>query len=241
MTSWLQRAVVGGWKLRKSSFLLLFVWACNDLAAATLQDQLRELGAQRGFVIEGLGRLGDEPAGNGEGSVQDQIRHLLQGYNYVVTQTRPGVIGKVRIISRRGETANSKGSASSAYIQTQRVGAHHQVDVVMVGPNSVARTLPLMIDTGASTLVLPSSMMAELGFTPEDLREGTSQTASGTVPVKIGLLRSVRIDSVSADNVEVSFIADSKLSGSRLLGMSFLQRFKMTIDDAANELVLMAK
>lgn len=227
--------------MRKGLILLALVWACDGLAAATLQDQLRELGEQRGFVIEGLGRLGDELAGNGEGSVQDQIRHLLQGYNYVVTQTRPGVIGKIRIISRRGESAASKGSASSAYVQTKRVGAHHQVDVVMVGPNSVARTLPLMIDTGASTLVLPSSMMAELGFTPEDLREGTSQTASGTVPVKIGLLRNVRIDSVSADNVEVSFIADSKLSGSRLLGMSFLQRFKMTIDDAANELVLMAK
>lgn len=227
--------------MRKGLILLALVWACDGLAATTLQDQLRELGEQRGFVIEGLGRLGDEPAGNGEGSVQDQIRHLLQGYNYVVTQTRPGVIEKIRIISRRGESSASKGSASSAYVQTKRVGAHHQVDVVMVGPNSVARTLPLMIDTGASTLVLPSSMMAELGFTPEDLREGTSQTASGTVPVKIGLLRSVRIDSVSADNVEVSFIADSKLSGSRLLGMSFLQRFKMTIDDAANELVLMAK
>ena len=227
--------------MRKGLILLAIVWACDGLAAATLQDQLRELGEQRGFVIEGLGRLGDEPAGNGEGLVQDQIRHLLQGYNYVVTQTRPGVIGKIRIISRRGENAASKGSATSAYVQTKRVGAHHQVDVVMVGPNSVARTLPLMIDTGASTLVLPSSMMAELGFTPEDLREGSSQTASGTVPVKIGLLRSVRIDSVSADNVEVSFIADSKLSGSRLLGMSFLQRFKMTIDDAANELVLMAK
>ncbi len=229
--------------MRKGLILLAFVLACDGLAATTLQDQLRELAEQRGFVIEGLGRLGDEPAGNGngEGSVQDQIRHLLQGYNYVVTQTRPGVTGKIRIISRRGENAASKGSASSAYVQTKRVGAHHQVDVVMVGPNSVARTLPLMVDTGASTLVLPTSMMAELGFTPEDLREGTSQTASGTVPVKIGLLRSVRIDSVSADNVEVSFIADSKLSGSRLLGMSFLQRFKMTIDDAANELSLMAK
>jgi aspartyl protease family protein len=111
----------------------------------------------------------------------------------------------------------------------------------MVGPNSVARTLPLMVDTGASTLVLPSSMMAKLGFTPEDLREGSSQTASGKVAVKIGLLRSVRIGAVSADNVEVSFIADAELSGNRLLGMSFLQRFKMTIDDAANELVLMAK
>jgi aspartyl protease family protein len=227
--------------MRNGLILVALVWGCDGLAAATLQEQLRDLGEQRGFVIEGLGRLGEEPAGNGDGSVQDQIRHLLQGYNYVVIQAGPGVIGKIRIISRRGETAASKGSAGSAYVQTKRAGAHHQVDVVMVGPNSVARTLPLMIDTGASTLVLPSSMMAELGFTPEDLREGTSQTASGTVSVRIGSLRSVRVGAVAADNVEVSFIDDSKISDGRLLGMSFLQHFKMTIDDAANELVLMAK
>jgi len=97
-----------------------------------------------------------------------------------------------------------------------------------------------MIDTGATTLVLPTSMMPELGFTPEDLHEGTSQTASGNVAVKLGLLRNVRVGAVSADNVEVSFIEDSQLKGNRLLGMSFLQRFKMMIDDAANELVLMA-
>ena len=58
--------------------------------------------------------------------------------------------------------------------------------------------------------------------------------------VKLGQLRNVRVGAVSAENVEVSFIEDSKLKGNRLLGMSFLQRFKMTIDDAANELVLMA-
>jgi len=98
-----------------------------------------------------------------------------------------------------------------------------------------------MVDTGATTLVLPSSRIAELGFTAQDLRKGTSQTASGVVPMQLGRLRHVRIGGVSAADVEVSFIADDKLSGNQLLGMSFLQRFKMTIDDANNELILLAK
>ena len=105
----------------------------------------------------------------------------------------------------------------------------------------MTRTLPLMIDTGATTLVLPDSMMSELGFTPSDLQDATSQTASGTISVKIGKLRSVKIGAASAENVEVSFIPDHQLRGHQLLGMSFLQRFKMTIDDANNELALLPK
>ena len=221
-------------------FCLLAAWAHAPMAADTLQEQLRELSQQRGFQVEGLGRLGDEPAGNAEGPPLEQLRHLLQDFNYVVTQTRPGVIDTLRIISRRGESG-SKGSASSAYVKTRRVGAHHEVEVTLIGPNGMSQTLPLMIDTGATTLVLPASRSAELGFTAQDLRKGSSQTASGVVPIQMGRLRHVRIGGVSAADVEVSFIADDKLSGNQLLGMSFLQRFKMTIDDANNELILLAK
>jgi aspartyl protease family protein len=219
---------------------LLAAWANPSMAADTLQEQLRELSLQRGFQVEGLGRLGDEPAGNAEGAPLEQLRHLLQDFNYVVTQTRPGVIDTLRIISRRGESG-TKGSASSAYVKTRRVGAHHQVDATLIGPSGMSQTLPLMVDTGATTLVLPSSRIAELGFTAQDLRKGTSQTASGVVPIQLGRLRHVRIGGVSAADVEVSFIADDKLSGNQLLGMSFLQQFKMTIDDANNELILLAK
>lgn len=227
---------------RGLSAVLACCWACAVLAAApaSLQEQLRNLATQRGFTVEGLGRLGEAPPGNADGTPLEQLKHLLQGYNYVVTQSRPGVIQRVRIISARGE-GGKKGSADSAYVQTRRVRAHHVVEAALVGPNSVTRTLPLMVDTGASTLVLPSSLIGELGFTAADLQSGNSQTASGTVPVRIGRLRSVRVGSVAAENVEVSFIDDRQLEGNKLLGMSFLQRFRMTIDDANNELVLLAK
>jgi len=220
--------------------LLIGGFVGNLQAADSLQDQLRELAAEHDFTIEGLGRLGDAPAGHAERTPQATLRHLLQGYNYVVIQSRPNVIDKVRIISTRG--ANPKeAAAKGSFVQTRKNGAHHQVDAALVGPNSVTRTLPLMIDTGATTLVLPDSMMSELGFTPSDLQDATSQTASGTISVKIGKLRSVKIGAASAENVEVSFIPDQQLRGHQLLGMSFLQRFKMTIDDANNELALLPK
>ncbi len=220
-------------------YLILALLATDGFAAG-LRDQLQTLARTQSFTVEGLSRLGDETAVNATGTPIEQVRQLLQDYNYVLTQARPGVIGQLRIISRRGDSGG-KASAKSASLATRRVGAHHQVEVTLIGPNRVARPVPLLIDTGATTIVLPASMIGELGFAAEDLHEGSSQTASGTVPIKLGVLRSVRVGGVSAANVNVSFIADQQLNGNRLLGMSFLQHFKVTIDDASQELILLAR
>lgn len=227
--------------VRPALFLALGLWIGAAWAASGLQEQLRALASRHGFTIEGLGRVGgDEPSGNAEGTPADQVHHLLQDYNYVMTRTAAGGIDTLRIISRRGGNG-PQGAANGAYVQTRRMGAHHQVEASLIGPNSITRSLPLLVDTGATTIVLPASMIQELGFTDADLRAGTSQTASGTVSIKTGVLRAVRVGGASTADVEVSFIDDSKLMGHPLLGMSFLQRFKMTIDDANNELILMAR
>lgn len=84
-------------------------------------------------------------------------------------------------------------------------------------------------------------MIQELGFNPGNLQEGISQTASGTTPVKVGFLRTVKLGSAAAKDVQVGFIEDRKLQGAKLLGMSFLQRYRMTIDDQNNELILTTK
>ena len=84
-------------------------------------------------------------------------------------------------------------------------------------------------------------MIRQLGFSQQNLQNGISQTAAGTIPVKTGVLKSVRIGDVSAENVPVSFINDQKLNGARLLGMSFLNRFRFSLDDENSELQLMAK
>lgn len=217
------------------------VWTLPAQAApGDLRDALETLARQGHFAIEGLDRL--EPgavAARAEGTPTQRIKTLLEDYNYLLIGT-PNAIEQVRITSRK-PTDGPKASADRAYIKTQRSGSHHQVPAAIVGPNGVAKNLTLLVDTGATTLVLPASLIAELGFAPDSLQAGTSQTASGNVPVRIGVLDSVRVGAVSAQNVQVSFIADDKLKGTLLLGMSFLQRFRMTIDDANNELILMAK
>jgi len=98
-----------------------------------------------------------------------------------------------------------------------------------------------MVDTGASTVVLPKSMIGRLGFTQGELREGWTQTANGRVRTRMGTLRSVDVGSASAQGVTVTFLVNNRLSGAKLPGMSFLQRFRMTIDDANNRIILIAE
>jgi aspartyl protease family protein len=234
-TSWCRRlsALVGlAW--------LGAVWnGVEGTEAVRLRAELEELAIQAGFGIEGLERIGPEPAEASTGTPEERLKGLLRDYNYLLIQGRPGSVEKVLITSRKSSTR--PGSADSAHIGTLRLGAHHQVEAALAGPNGVAKILPLLIDTGASTLVLSAALIPELGFAPEELVDSVAQTAAGTVPVKIGLLRSVRVGPVTAHDVQASFIADGPSQGAQLLGMSFLQRFRITLDDARNELILWAK
>jgi aspartyl protease family protein len=233
--------------MTRPALLLLLVWLLGFglvsggafAEGGDLRGRLESLASQGGFAIEGLDWIGPEPAGNESGTTLERLKDLLRDYNYVLVQGGRSGIESVRITSRKDVEA--RGSAGSAYVGTVRMGSHHQVDAAIAGPNGVAKTVRLIVDTGATTIVLPESMIPELGFGPESLQNGTSQTASGNVATKIGTLSSVRVGAVAAENVMVGFIADARLKGAMLLGMSFLQRFRMTIDDQQNELILLAK
>ena len=207
--------------------------------AGGLREDLEGLATRNGVVVDGLEWIGSEPAPSSSGALPDRIRALLHDYNYLLIQGGKSGVERIKITSRK-EGGNA-GSADRATVSTARVGPHHQVETTLVGPNGIAKSLPLILDTGASTLVLPASLIAELGFRPEDLTEAVSQTASGRVPSKLGTLSSVRVGAVAATGVRVSFIADARLQGAMLLGMSFLQRFRVTLDDGGNELILLQK
>ncbi|MDD2770232.1 MAG: retropepsin-like aspartic protease [Methylococcus sp.] len=207
--------------------------------AGGLADQLAALAQGNGFSIEGLSRLGEEPARTaGAGDAKTQLGALLQGYNYILAESQPGKIERVVVTG----AAHSGGRMSpSSTVQTIRIGVHHQVEAVLFGPNGVPQTVSVLVDTGASTVVLPTSMIPSLGFDADRLAAGISQTASGQVHTKIGELASVVVGPASAEKVQVSFIADKRLNGAMLLGMSFLNRFRVTIDDERSEIVLLAK
>lgn len=209
-------------------------WAESE----TLRGQLESLAADNGFVVEGLDRLGSESARATAGDLSTRLRMLLEDYNYVLMSERPGAIERLVITSAK---TPAQARPLNATVKTTRLGPHHQVDTVLVGPNGVALPVALIVDTGASTLALPESMASELGFTPETLHQGVSHTANDSVSIKVGTLASVLVGPASATAVPVAFFPDDRLRGAKLLGMSFLSRFRMTLDEAQNELILLAK
>jgi len=201
--------------------------------------QLEAFAATYGFVIAGLDRISASAAQRFmEGNVEDPLKSLLEDYNYVVIETSSGKIDKIIITSLKQPPDKRY---VSPYVPTTRVGAQHRVHAVIIGPNNQGRDVALVVGTGASTVVLPTSMSTQLGFQSEDLEDGIAQTASDRVAAKFGLLKSVRVGNVSANDIKVTFIPDDRLRNTMLLGMSFLEKFQVTIDDARNELILLAK
>jgi clan AA aspartic protease (TIGR02281 family) len=222
-----------------AAFLIgLCCWFPPASPAESLRSTLKALAQQEGFRIEGADQLGRERAAAAEGELPERLEALLKDYNYLLTYGTGGRIATVRITSpkRPGPKPTDR-----AYVQTTRIGGHHQIAAELTGPNGDRVPVELMVDTGASMVVLPESMMQPLGFHAANLGSGTSQTASDTIAVKVGMLDEVRVGGVTAREVHVSFIPDDKLKGTKLLGMSFLNHFKFSLDDDANELILLSK
>lgn len=209
--------------------------------ASEVSDALLALSRQHGFIVDGLEYLApdedlDQPP---RGSPADQVGDLLHHYNFLLIAGRERPIEKVVIVGvkRRGHHL----SHSAEAVALTRDGVHHRVEVAMVGPNGRIVSSSLIVDTGASSVVLPQSMIGMLGFKPEQLQTTLSQTASGRVPVKQAMLQSVSVGSHMAANIGVTFVEDDKLGELRLLGMSFLSRFRVTLDDQKNELILLSR
>jgi len=232
-----------------SPFLILVMAlaATSGSVLADLRARLDELSVRHGFEIQGFGLVGNEPARPVSGDVRQQISRLLSEYNYVVVDNDRGDIEKVIILAvgEAGEFPRIESSLVNIVsppgehvISTRRKGAHQVVDAVLVGPGQAPVGVSLMVDTGASTVVLPASMISVLGFDVDGLHDGWTQTANGRVRAKIGTLTSVDVGTAAVEDVKVTFLDDHRLGGSKLLGMSFLGRFSLTIDDANQRIIL---
>lgn len=206
--------------------------------ATDLRTQIQALAEHHGFTVVGLKKLAEEPAKSVEGAAGNQLRELLRNYNYLLIHDDLGHIDEVLITSRRRPATEV---ARGYQVKTIRRGGHHLVKAVLLGPSGVRRTASLIVDTGASDVVLPHSMSRQLGFNQAQLRDGWSQTANGRVRTKRGVMTSVQVGQVEAANVTVNFVDDEALGGVMLLGMSFLGRFEVTFDDENDRLVLVNK
>ena len=238
--------------IRRTALLLVvtLVFAAPQAVTAAnegLRDQLRALATEYGFAVQGLELIPNEPAEAARGDLRQRLKRLLYGYNYLVIDNDQGDIRRI-IFLPRGEEGDLPAIAVSSVdplqssgehiVPTQRRGMHQAVEGLLAGPNLVPLPMTLIVDTGASTIVLPSSMIQPLGFQAAVLDDVVAQTANGAVRAKGGILNSVTVGSGVVEKVAVIFIDDQRLNGNLLLGMSFLRHFRMTIDDDSNRIIL---
>ena len=115
------------------------------------------------------------------------------------------------------------------------------VSVAISGNGSLWQNLDMIIDTGADLVVLPESLIGQLGLADSAFTRKKMQTANGTTEAKIGKLQELRIAGETVENVEAAFIPDSLLGKNSLLGMSVLGRYQINIDDKTQLITLFKK
>ena len=224
--------------------LLMFVTLLISLTtqAQSAEDtedlfgQILSLQSQMKIKITGMERIQNEEKITTRGNPEQQIEQLLTSFNHIVTRDTQGQIERIVIVNKK-----QKSETERIVLPTTQVGNHFMVSADLSGDGSLWQTVEMIIDTGADLVVLPDSMIAQLGMSNSTLTRQKMQTANGTTDAKIGKLQAIKIAGETVENVEVAFIADKLLGKNRLLGMSVLGRYQVNIDDKSQLITLFKK
>ncbi len=208
-------------------------------AETSLAERLAGLAREHGFTIVGADRLrGEASVVAGGNDVEAEVGTLLAGHNHVIRHGPDGAIAKIVIL---GAKPDPDTVPRGIVVETERLGSHHVAAARLTGPDGTAHDLRLIVDTGATSVVLPASWIDRLGFLPEELSPGMAHTAGGQVATQIGRLQAVAIGRALRHEVLVSFIDDAQMGGKALLGMCFLDGYRFEFDRSGNRLVLFAR
>ena len=123
------------------------------------------------------------------------------------------------------ETAKQTGDRPSVTLPADSRGQFYALGQV----NGL--TMRFMVDTGATSVLLPASQADRLGLDYHKGQQGTMQTANGPSPAWRIILDSVSVGDIVAYNVD-AVVAQSPGLDVALLGMSFLNRTEMRRDGA---------
>lgn len=221
--------------------MVFFSWGFADTDQeskrkfADLEEQLNYIAVTNDIDIEGSEMLKSYPARSVKGGVERQLKMLLSNFNYVAIQETRNSIERVIILGRKQYFPDE------TVIDTQKQGKSHVVEATVVGSNGIRRTLSLIVDTGSEYVVLPQSMITELGLEEKLLQKRKLQTANGVVDAKFGQLASLEIGNEAINNVLTAFVDEKLLGEAKLLGMNVLRHFRFTLDDNEQTITLIKK
>lgn len=196
-----------------------------------LLQQVHSLQVRMNIQITGLENI--EPEADkvmATGSLEQQIEQVLASYNLIISRNAKKQIAHIVIIDKK-PNPDDHSEDQRIVLPTSRKGNHFLVPVAISGNGSQWQTLDMIIDTGADLIVLPESLIKQLGFVENSLSQRKMQTANGTTIAKTGTLQKLEIAGETVENVAAAFIPDELLGKHSLLGMSFLGRYQINIDD----------
>jgi clan AA aspartic protease (TIGR02281 family) len=199
-------------------------------------QQIQSLQSRMDIQITGLERIQNGEKVMTSGSLEQQIEQLLASYNHIISRNTKGQIERIVIINKKQKTEPGR-----IVLPTSLQGNHFIVSVAISGNGSVWQNLDMIIDTGADLVVLPESMIDQLGLADSTFTRQKMQTANGTTEAKIGMLQELKIAGETVENVKAAFIPDSLIGKNSLLGMSVLGRYQINIDDKTQLITLFKK
>jgi aspartyl protease family protein len=139
--------------------------------------------------------------------------------------TKPSEAGAVVKASQPQRQIQSGTSGSRTVKLDGDSRGHFRVDARIDG-----RSIDLMVDTGASLVVINESSAARLGIFPKPSDYvGRSQTANGVSKFAPVRLSRVEVNGITVRDVDAAVKPDEMLK-TNLLGMSFLSRVKWSYD-----------
>jgi clan AA aspartic protease (TIGR02281 family) len=137
---------------------------------------------------------------------------------------------KVYQPSERGDAPESSGPPIAEAGRVKATPTKPGGTVVVEAVLNRRLTVPMLLDTGADFTVLTKQAAKDLRLSSlEHLPKMQFKTAGGMVKFPIATLRSLRVGTAEASDVEVAIDLDGHLPMG-LLGMTFLRHFKVTVD-----------
>jgi aspartyl protease family protein len=135
--------------------------------------------------------------------------------------------GKAQVLHMGGGAVvgvDTSGGAGTRIVLQMGPGGHY------LGKGAInGRTIPFIVDTGATFVSLSNEMAAELGIDTSQGKLARMSSANGTMMARRVTLASVTVGDVTVHNVEAS--VSPQPMPFVLLGNSFLSRFQMRSDD----------
>jgi len=246
----IRKRLVSATKLLGLTTGLVMLAASDTSLSSDLRGQVEELASAYGFTVKGLDLIEDDPSRPTSGSLYQQIEQLLEDYDHIVLRGPNAGIRRLIVVSQKrgyvapppppptAKTPPPQAEPQSVEVPTEREGNHHKVSGSVEGNEGEQVRVELLVDTGASFLVLPTSLAGQLRLPLSEMQQRAVQTAKGQVEAFIGRVPQLRLGDARFPHVETAFIDDAYLGGASLLGMSVFRGHKVTLDDGTNRLSL---